>query len=161
VRCCCAVLAQMNQTMLNIKIIMSLTAIDKRLMMKQAANCACTSHAVPMVCLDGDVLMWWRDFGDFHQSQFKTQFWQFSWSNLTKPNQLGMGPIGSLILAMLPILAMISWDLRIDISPKNAENARFRFFAECPSDMEKLLRKLPVVPQVVLVPIRSIIAVLT
>jgi hypothetical protein len=51
-------LAQMNQTMVNMNINMSLTAIDKRLMMKQAANCACASHAVPMARLDGDVLMW-------------------------------------------------------------------------------------------------------
>jgi hypothetical protein len=63
-------------------------------MMKQAANCACASHAVPMARLDGDVLMWWRDFGDFHQSGFKTRFWQFSWSDPTKPNQSGLGLIG-------------------------------------------------------------------
>jgi hypothetical protein len=94
VRCCCAMLAQMNQTMVNMNINMSLTAIDKRLMMKQAANCACASHAVPMARLDGDVLMWWRDFGDFHQSGFKTRFWQFSWSDPTKPNQSGLGLIG-------------------------------------------------------------------
>jgi hypothetical protein len=34
--CCCAVLAQMNQTMVNMNTTMSLTAIDKRIMMKQA-----------------------------------------------------------------------------------------------------------------------------
>jgi hypothetical protein len=32
--CCCAVLAQMNQMMVNMNTTMSLTAIDKRLMMK-------------------------------------------------------------------------------------------------------------------------------
>jgi hypothetical protein len=36
VRCCCAMLAQMNQKMVNMNTTMSLTAIDKRLMMKQA-----------------------------------------------------------------------------------------------------------------------------
>jgi hypothetical protein len=36
---------------------------------------------------------WWRDFGDFHQSQFKTQFWWCSQSGLTKPNQSGSGLI--------------------------------------------------------------------
>jgi hypothetical protein len=34
------------------------------------------------------------------------------------PNQTWFGTIGSPILAMLPILAMTSWDLRIDITPK-------------------------------------------
>jgi hypothetical protein len=46
-----------------------------------------------MVCLDSDVLMWWRYFGNFHQSWFKTQFWQCSRSDPTKPNQSGSGPI--------------------------------------------------------------------
>jgi hypothetical protein len=36
VRCCCAVLAQMNQTMVKMNTTMSLTAIDKRLMMKRS-----------------------------------------------------------------------------------------------------------------------------
>jgi hypothetical protein len=36
VRCCCDVLAQLNQTMVNVNTTMSLTAIDKRLMMKCA-----------------------------------------------------------------------------------------------------------------------------
>jgi hypothetical protein len=36
VHCCCAMLAQMNQKMVNMNTTMSLTAIDKRLMMKQA-----------------------------------------------------------------------------------------------------------------------------
>jgi hypothetical protein len=48
-----------------------------------------------------------------------------------RPDQTWLGPIRSPILAMLPIMVMTSWDPRIDISPKNAENARFRFFAEC------------------------------
>jgi hypothetical protein len=34
VHCCCTVLAQMNQMMVNMSTTMSLTAIDKRLMMK-------------------------------------------------------------------------------------------------------------------------------
>jgi hypothetical protein len=50
-----------------------------------------------MACLDSDVVMWWCDFGDFHQSRFKTWFWQCSRLDPTKPNQLGLGqsnPIG-------------------------------------------------------------------
>ena len=59
-------------------------------------------------------------------------------SDPTKPDQSGLGPtnldraqsnpiglIGSPILVMLPIWAMASSDLRIDIFPKNAENANF------------------------------------
>jgi hypothetical protein len=38
----------------------------------------------------------------------KTQFWQCSRSDPNKPDQSGSGPIGSLILVMLPILAMTS-----------------------------------------------------
>jgi hypothetical protein len=75
--CCCAVLAQMNQMMVNMNTTISLTAIDKRLMMKWASNCACASHTVPMACLDGDVVTW---------------FWRF-------PSVLIQDPI----LAMLPI----------------------------------------------------------
>jgi hypothetical protein len=47
---------------------------------------------------------------------------------------------GSPILAMLPILAMTSWDPKIDISPKSAENARFWFFAECPRNWTSVMK---------------------
>jgi hypothetical protein len=82
------------------------------------SNCACASHAVPMVCLDGDVVMWWRyilaisispdsrpDFGDAPDQT------QPNWINRDRARSNPIGP---------------------DISPKNAENARFLFFAECP-----------------------------
>jgi hypothetical protein len=118
VRCCCAMLAQMNQTMVKMNTTMSLTAIDKILMMKWAIVLTLLMLSTQWRPL---MVMWWCDFGDFHQSRFKTQFWWCSQSDLAKPNQLGLGqlnPIGSPILAMLPILVMTSWDLRIDISQK-------------------------------------------
>jgi hypothetical protein len=106
VRCCCAMLAQMNQKMVNMNTTMSLTAIDKRLMMKQAIALALLTLSQCMVCLDSDVVMWWCDFGDFHQSQFKTRFWWCSdqtqrnpinwdqaWSIGIRPDQSGLGPI--------------------------------------------------------------------
>jgi hypothetical protein len=56
VHCCCAMLARMNQTMVKMNTTMSLTAIDKRLMMKQAIVLALLTLSAPMAPLDGDVV---------------------------------------------------------------------------------------------------------
>jgi hypothetical protein len=88
VRCWCAVLAQMNQMMVNMNSTMSLTAIDERLMMKWAIVLALLTLSQWRAL----TVMWWHDFGDSHQSRFKTQFWWCSWSDPTKPNQFGIGP---------------------------------------------------------------------
>ncbi len=87
VHCCCAVLAQMNQRMVNMSTTMSLTAIDKRLMMKRAIALALLTLSQCQAL----TVMWWHYFGNFHQSQFKTRFWRCSQSILTKPDQLGSG----------------------------------------------------------------------
>jgi hypothetical protein len=82
--------------------------------------------------------MWWHDFGDFHQSRFKTRFWQCS--DQTQPNPINwdqawsirIGPNREPDFGNAPnfgddLLRSKNWHF-----PKNAENARFRFFVECP-----------------------------
>jgi hypothetical protein len=105
-------------------------------MMKQAIVLALLTLSAPMAPLDGDVVTW---------------FWQFLSVPIQDPilamlpirpnetqsigigyNQSGLGTPDRAWSPMLPILAMTSWDLRIDISQKNVENVIFRFFAECP-----------------------------
>jgi hypothetical protein len=85
---------------------------------------------MPMAHLDDDVMIW---------------FWQFLASVLIQDPILAILDQAQLgvrfwcpILVILPILAMSSWDLRIDIFQKNAENARFQFFVDHPRSQVSL-----------------------
>jgi hypothetical protein len=98
-----------------------------------------TMIKMPMACIDGDVAMWWHNFGDFHQSQFKTQFWQCSQSDLTKPDWAQSIRIRELqenlisIIFLVPLLQkttknslqyISTWFLQ---SLKNWSNVQFKF----------------------------------